>query len=198
MILYSRFDQAQALAGDKQEKYDMFTYVLGKFKEQRIDTAFVVASVKLLFKGHNDLIVGLNTFLPKGSEIIITEDNEASAKRTTTEFKEAKTFLRPFGSSPGKSSGQQQSPGGGGCSSAQKKQELTAIDALTYLIKVHDTFPKNKEKYHIFLDLMKDFKDKRIDTAGVVQSVKDLFKWHNDLLIGFSAFLSDDIDVPKI
>ncbi|GKE70712.1 paired amphipathic helix protein Sin3-like protein 2, partial [Tanacetum coccineum] len=88
---------------DEQEKLDMFTYALGKFKEQRIDTAFVVASVKLLFKGQNDLIVGMNTFLPKGSEIIITEDDEASAKRTTTEFEVAKTFLRPFGTSRGES-----------------------------------------------------------------------------------------------
>nr|GEW57133.1 hypothetical protein [Tanacetum cinerariifolium] len=123
LILYSRSDQAQVLAGwtrggcrsaqqqkvttidavkylnfvqytfqDKQEKYDMFTYILGNFKEQRIDTAFVVTSLKLLFKGHNDLIAGLNTVLSKRSKIIITEDGEASAMRTTTEFKEAKPF----------------------------------------------------------------------------------------------------------
>ncbi|GKD73323.1 paired amphipathic helix protein Sin3-like protein 4 isoform X2, partial [Tanacetum coccineum] len=54
-------------------------------------------------------------------------------------------------------SGQQQSLGGGS-SSAQK---LTAIDALTYLMNVHDTFRENKDKYHIFLDLLEDFKDKR-------------------------------------
>ncbi|GKC02284.1 paired amphipathic helix protein Sin3-like protein 4, partial [Tanacetum coccineum] len=68
-------------------------------------------------------------------------------------------------------SGQQQSPGGGGYSSAQKKQKLTAIDALTYLMNVQDTFPENKEKYHIFLDLLKDFKDKRYINLNLTDNI---------------------------
>ncbi|PWA56624.1 paired amphipathic helix protein Sin3-like 2 [Artemisia annua] len=187
---------------DKKGKYDMFTLLLGKFIEQRIDTAFVVESVKYLFKGRNELIVGLNAFLPKGYEIIITEDDEALVK-TTTGFEEAKSFFRPFGSSPGKLSGQPQSPGGGtgggGCSSAQK-QKLTTIDAWKYFKDVRDTFRDNREKYHMFLVLMKYFEDPRIDNAAVVQKVKDLFKGHDDLLIGFYAFLPDIIifDARKI
>lgn len=38
-----------------------------------IDTAGVIARVKELFKGHRDLILGFNTFLPKGYEITLEE-----------------------------------------------------------------------------------------------------------------------------
>ena len=41
----------------------------------RIDTPGVINSVSNLFKGHNDLIVGFNTFLPPGYKIEV-QDNE--------------------------------------------------------------------------------------------------------------------------
>ncbi|GLJ50459.1 hypothetical protein SUGI_1075140 [Cryptomeria japonica] len=56
---------------DRKEKYDEFIEVMRDFKAQRIDTACVIARVKELFEGHRDLILGFNTFLPKGSEIIL-------------------------------------------------------------------------------------------------------------------------------
>lgn len=57
----------------------------------RTDTAGVIARVKDLFKGHNNLIFGFNTFLPKGYEITLDED-EAPPKKTV-EFEEAITFV---------------------------------------------------------------------------------------------------------
>jgi paired amphipathic helix protein Sin3a len=50
-----------------------------EFKAQRIDTAGVIQRVKQLFKGHRELILGFNTFLPKGYEIElarISDDEE--------------------------------------------------------------------------------------------------------------------------
>lgn len=58
----------------------------------RIDTTGVIARVKELFKGHNNLIFGFNTFLPKGYEITVIEEEEAPAKRTV-EFDEAISFV---------------------------------------------------------------------------------------------------------
>ncbi|MBA0649860.1 hypothetical protein Goklo_017374, partial [Gossypium klotzschianum] len=55
------------------------------------DTAGVIARVKELFKGHNNLIYGFNTFLPKEYGIIIDED-EAPPKKTD-EFDEAISFV---------------------------------------------------------------------------------------------------------
>ena len=57
----------------------------------RTDTVGVIARVKELFKGHNNLIYGFNTFLPKGYEITLDED-EAPPKKTV-EFDEAISFV---------------------------------------------------------------------------------------------------------
>lgn len=101
---------------NQREKYDMFLEVMKDFKAQRYslffhqflqgdewnccffnlsfcrtDTAGVIARVKELFKGHNNLIFGFNTFLPKGYEITIDEDEGPPKK--AVEFEEAITFV---------------------------------------------------------------------------------------------------------
>lgn len=50
----------------------------------------VIARVKELFKGHNNLIIGFNTFLPKGYEITLDEDEVPPKK---VEFEEAISFV---------------------------------------------------------------------------------------------------------
>ncbi|XP_075475269.1 paired amphipathic helix protein Sin3-like 2 [Primulina tabacum] len=77
---------------DQREKYDRFLDVMKDFKAQRIDTAGVIARVKELFNGHPNLILGFNTFLPKGYEITLTDEEEAPPKRTV-EFEEAISFV---------------------------------------------------------------------------------------------------------
>lgn len=52
----------------------------------------MIARVKELFKGHNNLIFGFNTFLPKGYEITFIEEDEALPKKTV-EFEEAINFV---------------------------------------------------------------------------------------------------------
>lgn len=68
------------------------TTLLLTFGPYRIDTAGVIGRVKELFKGHPNLILGFNTFLPKGYEITLTEEEEAPPKRTV-EFEEAISFV---------------------------------------------------------------------------------------------------------
>lgn len=77
---------------DQRDKYDMFLDVMKDFKAQKIDTNGVITRVKELFKGHNNLIFGFNTFLPKGYEITIIEEDEATPKRSV-EFEEAINFV---------------------------------------------------------------------------------------------------------
>ncbi|KAL2523463.1 Paired amphipathic helix protein Sin3-like 2 [Forsythia ovata] len=79
--------------------------------------------------------------------------------------------------------------GGGGGSGAGGTQKLTTNDALTYLKEVKDMFQDQREKYDRFLDVMKDFKAQRIDTTGVIMRVKELFKGHPNLILGFNTFL---------
>ncbi|XP_010692047.2 paired amphipathic helix protein Sin3-like 2 isoform X2 [Beta vulgaris subsp. vulgaris] len=76
---------------DQREKYDHFLEVMKDFKAQRIDTEGVIARVKELFKGHNNLIYGFNTFLPKGYEI--TMDDVEPPPKKAVEFEEAINFV---------------------------------------------------------------------------------------------------------
>ncbi|XP_030553614.2 paired amphipathic helix protein Sin3-like 2 isoform X1 [Rhodamnia argentea] len=106
-------------------------------------------------------------------------------------------FKRPFGSSKGELYGQSQVPavgmgGGGGVSASQK---LTTDDALTYLKEVKDMFQDQREKYDMFLEVMKDFKAQRTDTVGVIARVKELFKGHNNLILGFNTFLPKGYEI---
>ncbi|KAJ0098865.1 hypothetical protein Patl1_22039 [Pistacia atlantica] len=57
----------------------------------RTDTAGVIARAKDLFEGHNNLIFGFNTFLRKGYEITLDEDDAQPKK--TVEFEEAIGFV---------------------------------------------------------------------------------------------------------
>lgn len=99
---------------------------------------------------------------------------------------------RPVVSSRGETSGQPQIIGGGGGGGAQK---LTTNDALAYLKAVKDIFQDKREKYDDFLEVMKDFKAQRIDTAGVIARVKELFKGHRDLILGFNTFLPKGYEI---
>ncbi|KAK8643542.1 hypothetical protein V6N13_012833 [Hibiscus sabdariffa] len=54
---------------EKMEKYYDFVQVIKDFKNQRTDTDGFVATVKELFEGQRDLILGFNIFLPQGFRI---------------------------------------------------------------------------------------------------------------------------------
>ena len=45
---------------------------------------------------------------------------------------------------------------------------------------------------------MKDFKSSKVDTYGVIERVKTLFKGHQHLILGFNTFLPDGykIELP--
>lgn len=105
---------------------------------------------------------------------------------------------KPMVSSRGETSGQPQMMGGGGGPSGGvggAGQKLTTNDALAYLKAVKDIFQDKKDKYEDFLEVMKDFKAQRIDTAGVIARVKDLFKGHRDLILGFNTFLPKGYEI---
>ncbi|KAF5479524.1 hypothetical protein F2P56_000335 [Juglans regia] len=114
-------------------------------------------------------------------------------------------FKRPFGSSRADSYGQSQPPGGGGGGGGEgggvgsglggTSQKLTTTDAMTYLKEVKDMFQDQREKYDMFLEVMKDFKAQRTDTVGVIARVKELFKGHNNLIFGFNTFLPKGYEI---
>ncbi|KAK4481866.1 hypothetical protein RD792_012777 [Penstemon davidsonii] len=82
---------------DKRDEYDHFLEVMKDFKAQRIDTTGVIARVKEIFRGYRDLILGFNTFLPKGFEITLPPEDESILKKKPVEFDEAIGFTRFHG-----------------------------------------------------------------------------------------------------
>ncbi|KAK9925188.1 hypothetical protein M0R45_033520 [Rubus argutus] len=106
---------------------------------------------------------------------------------------------RPLASSRGDSNGPPQIQGGGGgvgsIGGVGASQKLTTNDALTYLKEVKDMFQDQREKYDMFLEVMKDFKAQRTDTTGVIARVKELFKGHTNLILGFNTFLPKGYEI---
>uniref|UniRef100_A0A2P2MR82 Paired amphipathic helix protein Sin3-like 4 isoform X2 n=1 Tax=Rhizophora mucronata TaxID=61149 RepID=A0A2P2MR82_RHIMU len=84
---------------------------------------------------------------------------------------------------------------GGGAGTGGAMQRLTTNDALAYLKAVKDIFQDKREKYDEFLEVMKDFKAQRVDTGGVILRVKELFRGHRDLILGFNTFLPKGYEI---
>ncbi|KAJ7943566.1 Paired amphipathic helix protein Sin3-like [Quillaja saponaria] len=109
-------------------------------------------------------------------------------KRSRDDVYMGSQLKRPAVYSRGEPSGQPQMMAGA-------NQKLTTNDALSYLKAVKDIFQDNREKYDDFLEVMKDFKALRIDTSGVIARVKELFKGHRDLILGFNTFLPKGYEI---
>jgi len=72
-------------------------------------------------------------------------------------------------------------------------------DAMGYLEKVKQKFSQKPQVYNQFLDIMKDFKSQAINTEGVIDRVKTLFKGNRHLILGFNQFLPPGykIELPQ-
>ncbi|KAK6777662.1 hypothetical protein RDI58_024380 [Solanum bulbocastanum] len=49
----------------------------------RIDHVGVIERVREFFKGHPSLLLGFNTYVPNGYEIMLNDEEKASSKKTT-------------------------------------------------------------------------------------------------------------------
>jgi paired amphipathic helix protein Sin3a len=52
-------------------------------------------------------------------------------------------------------------------------------------------FSEKPHIYNEFLDIMKNFKAQSINTPGVIERVKNLFRGYNKLILGFNTFLPE-------
>ncbi|KAF3943223.1 hypothetical protein CMV_030196 [Castanea mollissima] len=75
--------------------------------------------------------------------------------------------------------------------------DQTENDALTYLKEVKETLQDQREKYEMFLVVMKYFFARRTDASRVIAKVKKLFEGHNNLISGFNIFLSKALDISE-
>lgn len=73
----SYLDQVKFKFGNQPQVYNDFLDIMKEFKSQSIDTPGVIARVSSLFKGHPQLIVGFNTFLPPGYKIEVQQRSDS-------------------------------------------------------------------------------------------------------------------------
>lgn len=79
---------------NNRKVYDNFLDIMKQFKAQTIDTAGVIKKVKNLFYGHSELILGFNTFLPKGYEIKVEDlPSWPPQQKSPVEFDQAITYV---------------------------------------------------------------------------------------------------------
>lgn len=115
----SYLDQVKYKFNDQPQVYNDFLDIMKEFKSQSIDTPGVIQRVSNLFRGHPELIVGFNTFLPPGYKI------EIHANEVNVSMPNSTNFTTPLGgpigvatstivSGPGVS--QQQQPSNSGSS----------------------------------------------------------------------------------
>jgi paired amphipathic helix protein Sin3a len=74
----SYLDQVKFKFGNQPQVYNDFLDIMKEFKSQSIDTPGVIARVSSLFRGHPELIVGFNTFLPPGYKIEVHSNDSVS------------------------------------------------------------------------------------------------------------------------
>lgn len=75
----SYLDQVKFKFGSQPQVYNDFLDIMKEFKSQSIDTPGVIQRVSNLFKGHPELIVGFNTFLPPGYKIEVQSNEQGYA-----------------------------------------------------------------------------------------------------------------------
>ncbi|KAG0410276.1 hypothetical protein HPB47_012610 [Ixodes persulcatus] len=74
----SYLDQVKFRFGNQPQVYNDFLDIMKEFKSQSIDTPGVIQRVSNLFKGHPELIVGFNTFLPPGYRIEVQANEQVN------------------------------------------------------------------------------------------------------------------------
>lgn len=72
---------------------------------------------------------------------------------------------------------------------------LVTDDAVAYVMAVKEMFTDDKDKYSKFLEVLTDYRDGRIGTAGVVTRVRILFRGHRTLILAFNAFLPKGFEI---
>ena len=77
----SYLDQVKLQFSGHPQVYNDFLDIMKEFKSQAIDTPGVIKRVSCLFRGHPDLIVGFNTFLPPGYKIAVEANETISVEQ---------------------------------------------------------------------------------------------------------------------
>uniref|UniRef100_A0A674K8R1 SIN3 transcription regulator family member A n=1 Tax=Terrapene triunguis TaxID=2587831 RepID=A0A674K8R1_9SAUR len=186
----SYLDQVKLQFGSQPQVYNDFLDIMKEFKSQSIDTPGVISRVSQLFKGHPDLIMGFNTFLPPGYKIEV-QTNDMVNVTTPGQVHQIPTHgLQP-----------QPQP------QPQHQSQPSPVEfnhAINYVNKIKNRFQGQPDIYKAFLEILHTYQKEQRNAkeAGgnytpalteqeVYAQVARLFKNQEDLLSEFGQFLPD-------
>uniref|UniRef100_A0A671VCV6 Paired amphipathic helix protein Sin3a n=1 Tax=Sparus aurata TaxID=8175 RepID=A0A671VCV6_SPAAU len=196
----SYLDQVKLQFGNQPQVYNDFLDIMKEFKSQSIDTPGVISRVSQLFKGHPDLIMGFNTFLPPGYKIEVQTNDLVNV--TTSQSNPS----IPAHTSPRSPPMQLHPPLSGTPTGPpiQNNQPVEFNHAINYVNKIKNRFQGQPDIYKAFLEILHTYQKEQRNAkeAGgnytpalteqeVYAQVARLFKNQEDLLSEFGQFLPD-------
>uniref|UniRef100_A0A8C3VDG8 Paired amphipathic helix protein Sin3a n=1 Tax=Catharus ustulatus TaxID=91951 RepID=A0A8C3VDG8_CATUS len=190
----SYLDQVKLQFGSQPQVYNDFLDIMKEFKSQSIDTPGVISRVSQLFKGHPDLIMGFNTFLPPGYKIEVQTNDMVNV----TTPGQAQEIAHETGC------GEDVLFGVKVFMSFQMLEPVEFNHAINYVNKIKNRFQGQPDIYKAFLEILHTYQKEQRNAkeAGgnytpalteqeVYAQVARLFKNQEDLLSEFGQFLPD-------
>ncbi|VDO94917.1 unnamed protein product [Soboliphyme baturini] len=214
----SYLDQVKLQFANKPHVYNDFLEIMKDFKAQSVDTPGVIQRVSQLFRGHPNLIVGFNTFLPPGYKIEVHGDRGERVSICTPngqshiiagEDEPSTSSIKTYLNVPVCTENRQQpSPCGKNQPPSQSSSTVQPMEfnhAINYVNKIKLRFQTQPEVYKQFLEILhtyqkeqRELKEGRIPIgqsplteAEVYAMVARLFVNEADLLREFGQFLPD-------
>ncbi|KAJ9510671.1 hypothetical protein QJQ45_027522 [Haematococcus lacustris] len=164
---------------DKKDVYDMFLEIMKEFKAQRVDTAGVIVRVKQLFKGHRELILGFNTFLPRVM---------CSTSASSVTIKDLPGYEIELARISDDEEDEEPAQG----MEMPAKQPVEFDQAINYVNKIKSRFNSDERVYKAFLEILNMYRKGQKTIGEVYDEVAVLFRNHKDLLEEFTYFLPDN------
>ena len=195
-------DQVKMAFFDKPHVYKEFLEIMKNVKAKSINTPQVIECVKNLFRGHNQLILSFNMFLPEGEgyKIELTDEEQtfghpgdlSSSSITETTSLSLDTLLEEKHDSIAATGdlGQHSTVDTNTKSLDQQMQQQYAI---TYVTTIRNHFANEPDVYRSFLKILHTYQKEQKGIKRVLEGVIQLFADHPDLLLGFTQFLPDAV-----
>mmetsp|Transcript_30010 Transcript_30010/g.84673 ORF Transcript_30010/g.84673 Transcript_30010/m.84673 type:complete len:1227 (-) Transcript_30010:31-3711(-) len=189
---------------NQREVYEQFLEVMKEFKAQTLDTHGVTIKVKQLFKGHPELVMGFNMFLPAGYKMEHPHQGPATAPQKTTVQKPRPAVAKDpqrWKDSGASAAGSKKRPAeekkAQGKPAPQEKQEdknkqpVEFDQAINYVNKIKKRFSGDERVYKAFLEILNQYRKGQQSIGQVYERVSILFQDQRDLLEEFTYFLPD-------
>jgi len=177
----SYLDQVKLQFSGHPQVYNDFLDIMKEFKSQSIDTPGVIKRVSCLFRGHPDLIVGFNTFLPPGYKIAVEANETISVEQPGQQAMSLSMFAtslpsqlpakpahinnQPFPEPPSVAPPTQHGMASGlqsvGSGSGSTGPPVEFNHAIQYVNKIKVCYQNQPEIYKSFLDILHKYQNEQ-------------------------------------